>query len=169
MAGPGDARAVTADPAPGPPPSSPRGGVVGLSLRLCGVLLLAAVLWRVPWRDRVHLADGTVVAGRLAEAPGPDGPVRIAVPDGSAVREIPAAALAEREGGLPAVEPGVLGIADRLRAGPTLAVLGIMAVSIAIAAFRWRMLLGTQGIRLPPREALQPDRGRRRGAAPRPG
>jgi uncharacterized protein (TIRG00374 family) len=126
------------------PPSRAR-RILGLLFRACGLALLAAVLWQVPWRDRVHLADGTVIRGRLGPAAA-DGAARILPADGGAERVVPADGLARRDRGLPAAEEGVLTLARRLRPLPTLAVMAYILGSAVVAALRWRMLLRTQGI-----------------------
>ena len=133
----------------------PAGYVAGLALLLLARpyplsltvgALLAAVLWKVPWRDRVHMADGSVRTGRLASEWFPGAAVRL--DEGSGVVEIPPADLAARERGMPAVEEGVLRLATRLRAGPAIAVILIAGVSVGIAALRWRMLVRAQGVPL---------------------
>jgi len=153
---------VTPPPAPAEAPSpGPRDGGeprpatarpwARAALRVLGLALLAAVLWKVPWRDRVHLADGSVRAGRLAAEWAPGRPVRLDAGEGPV--EIPAADLAVRDRGLPAVEEGVIRLATRLRTGPTIAVLLIAGVSVGVAALRWRMLVRAQGIPLGAGEA----------------
>ena len=69
-------------PSPGPretdpsPPTPLRRGL-RIALRVAGAALLAAVLWKVPWRDRVHMADGSVRTGRLASEWFPGAAVRL--------------------------------------------------------------------------------------------
>jgi len=134
------------------PPSGLR-RAAGLLLRLLGIGLLALVLWKVPWRDQLHLRGGEVLLGRIeGDAAG----AVLFTPRGEeAARPFPVASLAERERGLPAAEAGVLSLGRRLDPGTTAAVVGIVVVLILLAALRWRMLLRTQGIPIPVREAVE--------------
>jgi uncharacterized protein (TIRG00374 family) len=135
----------------GPPPPTPLRRALAIGFRVLGVALLAAVLWKVPWRDRVHLVDGTVLTGRLAGDWHPG--ASVVLEEGTEIVEVPAASLAVRERGMPAVEEGVLRLSTRFRAGPAIAVILIAGVSVAVAALRWRMLVRAQGVPLPVKEA----------------
>jgi len=151
---------VSGDPLLDSPPPGPGRRILRLLLRLAGLALLAAVLWKVPWRDRVHLGGGNVLSGRVVGEAGPGEPLRLDIDwtpgsvagEGTVVEILPAD-LAARERGLPSVEEGVIRLAGRLRAGPTLLVLLIAGASVAAAAFRWRMLARAQGIPLDAGEA----------------
>jgi uncharacterized protein (TIRG00374 family) len=133
------------------PPPSPLRRAVRLLLRVAGIALLAAVLWKVPWSDRLHLSDGTEVAGRILSEDGDE--VRIQVSAEDAPRTYAKSSLALRPRGLPAAERGVLTLARRLTLGTTLAVVAVSLAMILVAAQRWRMLLRTQGIPVSAREA----------------
>jgi hypothetical protein len=132
-------------------PPSPARRLLGLLLRACGLALLAAVLWQVPWRDRVHLFDGTILRGRLVEVSAEA--VRLLPADGGPERVVAAGDFARRERGLPAAEEGVLTLARRLQPLPTLAVMAYILGSAVVAAARWGLLLRTQGLPVGLREA----------------
>ncbi len=133
-------------------PPSPLRRALGRLLHVVGIALLALVLWKVPWNDRALLADRTEIRGRiLSEKPGE---VLFQVPGEPGPRALRAADLRIREHGLPSVEEGVFALARRMDATRTLAVLGICLAMALAAAFRWRMLLRTQGVDLRTREAV---------------
>ena len=136
---------------------SPGRRALGVLFRLAGIALLVLVLVKVPWRDRAHLADGSVVEGTiLGEVPGsPDAVLFHPVEPGERgdLLLLPES-LAKRERGMPAVEEGVVTLAGRLKPLPTVLVLLLAGVGVIIAALRWRLLLGALGIRLERREAI---------------
>lgn len=119
---------------------------LGVLLRLAGVALLAVVLLRVPWQDRLHLADGRVLAGRILAVEGGTVRFEVAGTERPGERRFAASALAVRDRGLPAAEEGVFTLAGRLTAGPALLVFLITGVSVVAAAFRWGLLLRTLGV-----------------------
>ncbi len=138
-----------------PGPASPRRRAFTLVLRVLGLLLLAWVLSRVPWRDRAHLAGGEVIAGTILEERSDGSFLFLPAGEGAGgERRFLPADLAVRPRGLPAVEEGVATLSRRLRAVPTLLVLLLAAAGVVIAALRWRLLLRAQGILLTRREAL---------------
>jgi len=130
--------------------------VLGVVLPVLGLVLLAWVLARVPWRDRVHLKGGEELTGRLVRARGALPPWRFELPDGT-VRTLAAGDLAAPVAGGPAgrggpVEPGVLGIVGDMDARRLGWVALLPAVLLALGIARWSLLLRAQGIRLPVRE-----------------
>lgn len=134
------------------PPSRLR-RAAGILLRVVGIALLALVLWKVPWRDQLHLRDGRVLIGRI-ESETPDA-VAFTEAGSGAPRTYSPDSLAERERDLPAAEKGVLSMGRQLSLGPTALAVLIVAALVVLAAFRWRLLLRTQGISLPGREAVE--------------
>ena len=135
------------------PPSAGK-RALGLLLRAVGLVLLALVLWKVPWKDRAFLADGSVVAGHIVrEFPGgyefrPAG-------EEAARTLLEGKDLAKRKHGLPGAEEGVVTLLGRMTAGTTALVLLVTLLTIVVAALRWRMLLRTQGFQVSAREAVE--------------
>jgi uncharacterized protein (TIRG00374 family) len=155
VAGEGDAgpeaRLAAEAGIPVPPRPGPVRRVLRVLFPLLGLALLAAVLWKVPWSDRVFLADGRVLAGHAALLPG--GSVSVESREEGAVATVVAKAdLAVREGGLPSVEEGLVGVAGRLRWEVVVLALGLQGCLQLLAMIRWWLLLRAQGISIRFRE-----------------
>lgn len=132
-------------------PPSPLRRALGILLHAAGVLLLAAVLWKVPWNDRVILKGGTELRGTIVARAG--GAVEFRVSGEESSRTFRPEDLEVRDRNLPAAEEGVLSLFRRMSFVPTAAVFLYVLVTAVAAALRWRMLLRTQGIPVSAREA----------------
>jgi uncharacterized protein (TIRG00374 family) len=118
-----------------------------------GFLLLAVLLWKVPWKDRIFLSDGRVLHAMVTE-PG-DGSLVLADPteDGAPARVMPNELLV-RPDDLPAVEEGIFSLARRVQPWPALLAVALNGVMLLVSILRWKVLLDAQGIHLPLRENI---------------
>jgi hypothetical protein len=135
-----------------PPPRASRRTLLRWALPVAGILLLAAVLWKVPWSDRAFLRDGSEVRGRILSEK--DDVFLFQVAGEGSARTLAPADLLVRPRDLPPVEEGVLTLAGRVALLPVLGVLAISLATILVASVRWRLLLRTQGVDLRIRDAV---------------
>jgi len=140
------------DPLP-PEPPNPRRRALGWLLHALGIALLAVVLWRVPWNDRLFLADGSDLRGTIVRSDAEGVAFRAAGEE--AERSFRPADLKVRERGMPAAEKGVLSLLALMSAVPTSVVVLYVLLAVVASAWRWRLLLLTQGIPVTPREAVE--------------
>ena len=126
--------------------------------KLVGAALLVWILFTVPWRDRVRLADGTELAGRIVGtlpqewAPGDVVVFRPATPEDAPERRLTAADLATTRVGeraLPDVQEGLLRIARKADRGLLALGFVLFFVFAHFGVARWWLLLRGQGIRIP--------------------
>jgi uncharacterized membrane protein YbhN (UPF0104 family) len=136
-----------------PEAANPRRRALGWLLHALGIALLAVVLWRVPWNDRLFLADGSDLRGTIVRSDA-DGVAFRPVGE-EAARAFRPADLKVRERGMPAAEKGVLSLLGLMSAVPTSVVVLYVLLAVVASAWRWRLLLLTQGIPVTPREAVE--------------
>ncbi len=162
----GDGRPALTSPAPpgGPPldglppevreevaPPTPLRRALKMLLHVAGALLLGAILWKVPWNDRVFLKEGGELRGTILSRTA--GEVEFRVSGEESPRRFRAEELKVRDRGLPAAEEGVLTLLHRMSFVPTaLVFLYVIGAGVA-AGLRWRLLLRTQGIPISAKEA----------------
>jgi len=112
---------------------------------LVSVCLLVFIYKKIEFQDTVHLENGDVVAGRLVES---DDQRVVMIPNGTTEPKSIAVEEVARRGEEPWVDPGLITVVTKSNKG--LLVLSFLMIGLcpAIAAFRWRVLLATQGVRL---------------------
>lgn len=129
-----------------PTPRSAGRRALGLLLPVLGFLLLGVLLWKVPWRDRVFLADGRIVHATVTTLP--DGSLALEDPDVDAPARVAPLELLVRPDAMPALEEGIFTLARRLRPGPALLAVVLNAVMLLVSILRWKVLLEAQEIHL---------------------
>lgn len=139
-----------------------KGGALAILRPLFAVVLLAAVAYYVPWRDRLTYttaAGSASLAGEIegdwrddavgfrvdpAERVGPEWPAEVEAARAAGTK---LALARQAEGTLPRLDwrPGMLRVFRKLEASKVLVALGLLLVGAVIAVRRWQGLLRVAG------------------------
>ena len=107
--------------------------------------LLGYIYTKIEFRDSVHLRTGEVIGGRLVES---DEQRVVVIPNGAAEPTIIPAGEVALRGEDPWVDPGLVTVVTQSNKGLLIFAFVLIGLCPAIAAFRWQVLLRTQGVHL---------------------